>query len=111
MLNIKINGRTNNNDTNIINTHKLENNNVIHTQQTPTIIHKIKLYRKILYLFSSTLINSLLVPSVDDAVERTVTVVRAGDSDGGVRTSSPCAPEVVGMLLIAIKKIVNILKI
>ena len=65
----------------------------------------IKLYRKILYLFSSTLINSLLVPSVDDAAERTVTVVRAGDSDGGVRTSSPYAPKVVGMLLIAIKKI------
>ena len=105
MLNIKINGRTNHDDTNAINTHKLENNNVIHTQQTPTIIHKIKLYRKILYLFSSTLINSLLVPSVDDAVERIVTVVRAGDSGGGVRTSSPCAPEVVGMLLIAIKKI------
>ena len=103
MLNIKIN---------IINTHKLENNNVIHTQQTPTIIHKIKLYRKILYLFSSTLINSLLVPSVDNVVERTVTVVRARDSGGGVRTSSPCAPEVVGMLLIAIKKhMVNILKI
>ena len=105
MLNIKINGRTNHNDTNIINTHKLENNNVIHTQQTPTIIHKIKLYRKILYLFSSTLINSLLVPSVDDVAERTMTVVRVGDSGGGVRTSSPCAPEVVGMLLIAIKKI------
>ena len=41
-----------------------------------------------------------------------MTVVRAGDSGGGVRTSSPCVPEVVGMLLIAIKKyMVNILKI
>ena len=50
------------------------------------------------------LINSLLVPSVDDVAERTVIVVRAGDSGGRVRTSSPCAPKVVGMLLIAIKK-------
>ena len=105
MLNIKINGRTNHNDTNIINTHKLENNNVIHTQQTHTIIHKIKLCRKIIYLFSSTLINSLLVPSVDDAAKRAVTVVRAGDSGGRVRTSSQCAPKVVNMLLIAIKNI------
>ena len=41
-----------------------------------------------------------------------MTVVRVGDSDGGVKTSSPCAPEVVRMLLIAIKKyMVNILKI
>ena len=38
--------------------------------------------------------------------------MRAGDSGGGVRTSSPCAPEVVGMLLIAIKKYMgNIVKI
>ena len=91
MLNIKINGRINHNDTNIINTHKLENNNVIHTEQTPTIIHKIKLYKKNFYVFSSTLINSLLVPSVDDAAEKTVTIVCAKDSTGGVRTSSPCA--------------------
>ena len=76
------------------------------------MIYKIKLYRKILYLFSKTLINSLLVPLVDDAAEITVIVVCAGDSGGRVRTSSPCAPEVVGMLLIAIKKyMVNILKI
>ena len=65
---------------------------------------KRKLYKKILYLFSSTLINSLLVPSVDDVAEGIVTIVCAGD-DGGVRTSASCPLEVVGKLLIAIKKI------
>ena len=41
-----------------------------------------------------------------------MTIVRAGDSGGGLRTSSLCAPEVVGMMLVAIKKyMVNILKI